>query len=415
MATFVYTVRDTAGVVRTGSSEAENEEILARRLREQGFNVTEIKQTKTKKKASGGNIIENMQKIKTAELAMFFRQFSTMVEAGVSFVRCLTVLSEQTQNPRLRRIIHEMLHEVEAGQTLSKCMAKYPRVFDNLMVGLVKAGEVGGVLEETLNRLSTFIEKDVELQRKVKSAMAYPTIVLYLAGAIICGLCYFIVPKFIDLFKSMGVKEMPFMTEVLIAISNFLLFKSWLAILLVFGIKFGMAAINRTKTGKIVFDRIKLKLPVVGNLNLKVGVARFARTLATLLVSGVPILQAMETVAGVVGNQLMSDAIMEARARIREGDRVGEPLKKSGLFAPMVVHMISIGEESGALDQMLSKVADFYEDEVEAALDDLASAIEPVMICFLGGIVLFILLALWMPIIAIIQQLSGGDGGKDDG
>ncbi|MDR3710010.1 MAG: type II secretion system F family protein [Capsulimonadaceae bacterium] len=416
MATFVYTVRDTAGVVRTGSSEAENEEILARRLREQGFAVTEIKQTKKKKAAAGANsFLQNLQKVKVDELAMFFRQFSTMVEAGVSFVRCLTVLSEQTENARLRRIIHEMLHEVEAGQTLSKCMGKYPRVFDNLMVGLVHAGEIGGVLEETLNRLSVFIENDVALRRKVKSAMTYPTIVLYLAGGIICGLCYFIVPKFIDLFKSMGVKEMPFMTQVLIAISNFLLYKSWLAIMLVFGIKFGFAAINRTKTGKIVIDKITLMLPVVGNLNLKVGVARFARTLGTLLVSGVPILQAMETVAGVVGNQLMADAIMEARARIREGDRIGEPLKKSGLFAPMVVHMISIGEESGALDQMLSKVADFYEDEVNAALDDLSAAIEPVMICLLGGIVLFILLALWMPIIAIIQQLSGGDGGKDDG
>ena len=414
MATFVYTVKDTSGVVRTGSSEAENEEILARRLREQGFAVTEIKQTKTKKKAGPNNLLQEMQKIKTPELAMFFRQFSTMVEAGVSFVRCLTVLSEQTQNARLRRIILDMQHEVEAGQTLSKVMTKYTRVFDNLMVGLVRAGEVGGVLEETLNRLSTFIEKDVELKRKVKSAMMYPMIVLYLAGGIICGLCYFIVPKFIDLFKSMGVKEMPFMTQVLIAISNFLIYKLWLAILLVMGIKFGMAALDRTKTGKLVFDRIRLKIPVVGSLNLKVGVARFARTLGTLLVSGVPILQAMETVAGTVGNSLMSDAIMEARARVREGDRIGEPLKKSGLFAPMVVHMISIGEESGSLDQMLSKVADFYEDEGEAALANLASAIEPVMICLLGGVVLFVLLALWMPIISIIQSLSGGDGSSKD-
>lgn len=415
MATYVYTVRDTAGVVRTGSSDAENEEILARRLKEQGFAVTEIKQTRAKKKAGANNFLQDLQKIKTPELAMFFRQFSTMVEAGVSFVRCLTVLSEQTQNARLRRIIHDMQHEVEAGQTLSKCMAKYPRVFDNLMVGLVRAGEVGGVLEETLNRLSTFIEKDVELKRKVKSAMMYPTIVLYLAGGIVCALCYFIVPKFIDLFRSMGVKDMPVMTEILIAVSNFLIYKLWLAIILVFGVKFGFTALDRTKTGRMIFDRIRLKLPVLGSLNLKVAVARFARTLGTLLVSGVPILQAMETVAGTVGNSLMSEAIMEARARIREGDRIGEPLKKSGLFAPMVVHMISIGEESGALDQMLSKVADFYEDEVDAALSNLASAIEPIMICLLGGIVLFILLALWAPIISIIQQLSGGGDSGNGG
>ncbi|HEY3328416.1 MAG TPA: type II secretion system F family protein [Capsulimonadaceae bacterium] len=413
MATFVYTVRDPGGVVRTGSSEAENEEILARRLREQGFAVTEIKQTKAKKKA-GGNFLENMQKIKTEELAMFFRQFSTMVDAGVSFVRCLNVLAEQTQNARLRRVIHDMQHEVEAGQTLSKCMTKYPNIFDNLMVGLVRAGEVGGVLEETLQRLSTFIEKDVEMKRKVKSAMMYPMIVLYLAGGIVIGLCYFIVPKFIDLFKSMGVKEMPFMTQILIAISDFLLYKTWLCVLLVFGIKWAYAAANKTKTGQYIFHKIALKAPVVGSLNQKVAIARFARTLGTLLVSGVPILSAMETVAGTVGNIHMSDAILEARARIREGDRIGEPLKKSGLFPPMVVHMISIGEESGAIDTMLTKVADFFEDEVNAALANLASAIEPVMICLLGGIVLFILLALWMPIISIIQQLSGGDG-KDDG
>jgi len=245
--------------------------------------------------------------------------------------------------------------------------------------------------------------------------MTYPMMVLYLAGMIVCGLCYFIVPKFIDLFKSMGVKDMPFMTQILIAISNFLIYKLWLAILLVIGIKVSLRLFGKTKTGAYVFDRLKLKFPVIGTLNLKVSLARFARTLGTLLVSGVPILQAMETVAGTVGNSLMSDAIMEARAKIREGERVGDPLRKSGLFPPMVVHMISIGEESGALDQMLSKIADFYEDEVEAALASLAASIEPIMIVLLGGIVLFILLALWMPIIAIIQQLSGSDsGGKGD-
>jgi type IV pilus assembly protein PilC len=213
----------------------------------------------------------------------------------------------------------------------------------------------------------------------------------------------------------MGVKEMPLLTQIMIDFSNFLVYKGWLALIIVIALKIGMTMFGRTKIGRRIFDWIKLHVPVIGKLNLKVATARFARTLGTLLVSGVPILQAMETVAGTVDNILMSDAIMEARARIREGERVGEPLKKSGLFPPMVIHMISIGEESGSLDAMLSKVADFYEAEVEAALADLASAIEPVLIALLGGIVLCILLAVWMPIISIIQSLSGGDGSGGSG
>jgi type IV pilus assembly protein PilC len=401
--------------MRTATLEAENEELLARRLREQGFAVSEIKKEKTRKKSSTSDFFQNLQRIKTEELSIFFRQFSTMVDAGVSFVRCLSVLGEQTQNARLRRIIGEMQKEVEAGSQLSKAMAKFPRVFSNLMIGLVRAGEVGGVLEETLQRLSGFIESDVALKRKVKSAMTYPTMVLWMAAGIVIVICTFVFPAFIKLFKDMGVKEMPLLTQIMIDFSNFLVYKGWLALIIVIALKIGMTMFGRTKIGRRIFDWIKLHVPVIGKLNLKVATARFARTLGTLLVSGVPILQAMETVAGTVDNILMSDAIMEARARIREGERVGEPLKKSGLFPPMVIHMISIGEESGSLDAMLSKVADFYEAEVEAALADLASAIEPVLIALLGGIVLCILLAVWMPIISIIQSLSGGDGSGGSG
>lgn len=415
MPTFTYTVRDSSGAMRTATLEAENEELLARRLREQGFAVSEIKKEKTRKKSSTSDFFQNLQRIKTEELSIFFRQFSTMVDAGVSFVRCLSVLGEQTQNARLRRIIGEMQKEVEAGSQLSKAMAKFPRVFSNLMIGLVRAGEVGGVLEETLQRLSGFIESDVALKRKVKSAMTYPTMVLWMAAGIVIVICTFVFPAFIKLFKDMGVKEMPLLTQIMIDFSNFLVYKGWLALIIVIALKIGMTMFGRTKIGRRIFDWIKLHVPVIGKLNLKVATARFARTLGTLLVSGVPILQAMETVAGTVDNILMSDAIMEARARIREGERVGEPLKKSGLFPPMVIHMISIGEESGSLDAMLSKVADFYEAEVEAALADLASAIEPVLIALLGGIVLCILLAVWMPIISIIQSLSGGDGSGGSG
>jgi len=411
MATYAYTVRDAAGTMRNGTSEAENPDVLARRLREQGFVISEIKAAKTKK--AGGNFFENLQKVKLTELSIFCRQFSTMIDAGVSLVRCLDVLSQQQSNPRFKRIILDVLKEVEAGQTLSKSMAKYPTVFSNLFIGLVRAGEVGGVLEETLQRLSTFLEKDVEMKRKIKSAMTYPSIVMGAAVLIVTGLCRFIVPTFLGLFETMlphGRADFPALTLGLVAVSDFLTYKLWAVILIVVAFNIAFKAFIKTNFGMHAWDKFKLKVPVFGKLNHKVALARFSRTLGTLLTSGVPILQALETVAGTVSNVVISDAIMEARARIREGDRIGDPLIKSKLFPPMVVQMISIGEESGSLDAMLAKIADFYEDEVDAALAALAVAIEPLLICFLGVAVLLIILGMFMPMIVLIQSLSGGDG-----
>ena len=411
MATYAYTVRDAAGTMRNGTSEAENPDVLARRLREQGFVISEIKAAKAKK--AGGNWFQNLQKIKLTELSIFCRQFSTMIDAGVSLVRCLDVLSQQQSNPRFKRIILDVLKEVEAGQTLSKSMAKYPSVFSNLFIGLVRAGEVGGVLEETLQRLSTFLEKDVEMKRKIKSAMTYPSIVMGAAVLIVTGLCRFIVPTFLGLFETMlphGRADFPALTLGLVAVSDFLTYKLWAVILIVVALNIGFKAFIKTNFGMHAWDKFKLKVPVFGKLNHKVALARFSRTLGTLLTSGVPILQALETVAGTVSNVVISDAIMEARARIREGDRIGDPLVKSKLFPPMVVQMISIGEESGSLDAMLAKIADFYEDEVDAALAALAVAIEPMLICFLGVAVLLIILGMFMPMIVLIQSLSGGDG-----
>ena len=397
--------------MRNGTSEAENPDVLARRLREQGFVISEIKAAKAKK--AGGNWFQNLQKIKLTELSIFCRQFSTMIDAGVSLVRCLDVLSQQQSNPRFKRIILDVLKEVEAGQTLSKSMAKYPTVFSNLFIGLIRAGEVGGVLEETLQRLSTFLEKDVEMKRKIKSAMTYPSIVMGAAVLIVTGLCRFIVPTFLGLFETMlphGRADFPALTLGLVAVSDFLTYKLWAVILIIIALNIGFKAFVKTNFGMHAWDKFKLKVPVFGKLNHKVALARFSRTLGTLLTSGVPILQALETVAGTVSNVVISDAIMEARARIREGDRIGDPLVKSKLFPPMVVQMISIGEESGSLDAMLAKIADFYEDEVDAALAALAVAIEPMLICFLGVAVLLIILGMFMPMIVLIQSLSGGDG-----
>jgi type IV pilus assembly protein PilC len=413
MATFEYTVRDAAGQTRQGTSEAENVEILRRRLQEQGFTVADIKQTKSAKKKNPGG---GWGRVKLKDLSIFCRQFSTMIDAGVSLVRALDVLGEQTQNPKLKRMLIDIQTEVESGQTLSKAMSKFPKTFGSLFIGLIRAGEVGGVLEEALQRLSFFLEKDMELRRKVKAALTYPCIVVVVAVGIVVGLCTFIVPKFVELFKDLGVKELPAMTQVLVDFSDFLKNKWWMGIIIILVSYIAIKYFGTTRIGRRVIDRIKLKVPVFGPLNHKIALARFSRTLGTLLVSGVPILQALETVAGTVGNSIISEAVMEARARIREGDKINDPLEKSRMFPPMVVHMISIGEESGALDQMLTKIAEFYEGEVDSTLQSLTSAIEPVLIVFLGVCVGFIVIAMFMPLIAVIQNLtSGGEekGGKE--
>ena len=402
MPTFAYTFRDSMGTVRSGTSEAESAEILRKRLQEQGFTVTEVRQIRAHRPGGGWG------RVKLSDLAIFCRQFSTMQDAGVSIVRSLDVLAQQTQSAKLRRIIMDIQAEVEAGQTLSKAMSKYPNVFSNLFIGLIRAGEVGGVLEESLQRLAAFLEADVALRRKVRAAMTYPTIVVIAALAIVIGLVTFILPKFFDVFKDLGIKDFPVMTQMLMDFSNFLTSRWYVMIAIVALVVIAFRMFVRTRIGRRLYDRLKLKLPVFGALNHKIALARFSRTLSTLLSSGVPILQALETVAGTVANEIIAEAVMEARARIREGDRIGPPLEKSGMFPPMVVHMISIGEESGALDQMLSKVADFYESEVESTLQSLTSAIEPVLIVLLGGMVGFIVISLLLPLITAVQSLAGG-------
>jgi len=404
MPTYAYTVRDATGAVIPGTVEAESEGLLRRRLTEQGLTVVDIKETKTAKKK---NVAGGFGRVKLSDLSVFCRQFSTMIDAGVSLVRCLAVLSEQSVNPKLKRIINDLQAEVEAGQMLSRAMSKYPTVFSNLFIGLIRAGEVGGVLEESLQRLSMFLEKDQELRRKVKSAMTYPCIVMIVAIAIVLLLVTFILPKFMDLFVDLGVKDYPAPTKMLMAFSNFLTSRWYIMLIGTIAFVIAFRLFVRTKVGRRTYDRIKLKAPVFGKLNHKIVLARFSRTLGTLLASGVPILQALETVAGTVSNEIVADAVMEARARIREGDRIGDPLQRCKLFPPMVVQMISIGEESGALDPMLAKVADFYEAEVDAALASLTSAIEPVMIVFLGCAVGFIVISIFLPLISVVTSLTG--------
>ena len=421
MPTFAYTATAANGKKLTGTSDAANPQELRQRLTEQGVTVKNVKPAKAvaKKATKSGpgkpNFLDRFQGVNLTDLSLFCRQFSTMIDAGVSLVRCLDVLGDQSQSPKLRRIIMDLRMEVESGNSLSKGMSKYPTVFNNLFVGLIRAGEVGGVLEESLQRLSTFLEKDVELRRKVKAALTYPIIVSVVALGIVMFLTIFIVPQFMKMFTDLGLKpeSFPAITLYLMYFSDFMVHKFYLCAIIVFVFVMAMRMFVRTKFGRRVYDRAKLKMPVFGKLNHKVALARFSRTLATLLSSGVPILSAMETVAGTVANEIISDAILDARARVREGDVISEPLRKSKMFPPMVVQMIAIGQESGSLDTMLSKIADFYDGEVDAAISALTAAIEPIMIVFLGVTVGFIVIAMFMPLVALINGLSGG-GGSDD-
>ena len=409
MAIYAYTIRDATGALRQGTRDGENERAVVRWLQEQGLTVVKVQQTRVAKPKSAGG---GFGRVKLSDLSIFCRQFSTMVDAGVSLVRCLSVLGEQTMSSKLRRIIADVEAEVQAGQPLSKALSKYPNVFSNLFIGLVHAGEVGGALEESLQRLSVFLEKDMELRRKVRGAMTYPCIVMVVALIVVIGLVTFVLPKFMQLFVELGMRKdsMPTMTVMLMNFSHFLTSKWWIVLLMLAAFYTSFRMFVRTRVGRRAYDRLKLKAPVFGKLNHKICLARFSRTLGTLLVSGVPILQALETVAGTVANEIIGDAILEARSRIREGDRIADPLQKSKMFPPMVVQMIAIGEESGALDQMLTRIADFYESEVDATLQSLTSAIEPLLIVFLGAAVGFIVISMFLPLIAVIQSLTAGGG-----
>ncbi len=412
MATYNYVAKDALGKVITGTTEAENEQILVRRLREKGYWVQKVSAARAAAPAAGKRGRKggfSFGRVSGRDLAVFCRQFATMIDAGVSLVRCLAVLEEQSTSSKLRGIIREIQVAVESGETLSRSLARWPNVFGNLFIGLVRAGEVGGVLDDALNRLATFLEENERLRRKIKSAMTYPVLVLIFALGVVIGLVTFVLPQFVQVFEDLGIKKtLPAATQILIQISNFVTTKWYY---LIIGTLLTLIAVTQyvhTRFGRRQYHWIKLKVPIFGKLNHKIAIARFSRTLSTLLASGVPILQALETVSGSVDNDVISDAILSARSAIREGEQIGDPLQRSGLFPPMVIQMIAIGEETGSLDSMLSKIADFYEAEVDATLGSLTAALEPILIVFLGGIVGFIVISMFLPLIQAVQQLQGG-------
>jgi len=403
---FNYTIRDANGQTRSGKVEAPNAEELKKRLQAEGLQVLEVTEDRKAPRVPAGGY----GRVKLSDLAIFARQFSTMLDAGVSLIRCLDVLQAQTNNARLRKILMDLSARVESGESLSRSMARHPKAFSQLIIGLIRAGEVGGVLEESLQRIAAFLEKDVELRRKIRSALTYPVIVLLAAIGIVIFLVSWLVPQFAQLFKELDIKELPAPTQFLVDLSALFTQRWYVVIIAVVAILIAYKLFVSTRVGRRVADRVKLRVPVFGPLHHKIVMARFSRTMGTLLASGVPILQAMETVAGVVGNSVVSDAVIESRARIREGEKIADPLQRSKMFPPMVVHMVSVGEESGSLDHMLNKIADFYENEVEMTIASLTAAIEPVMIVLLGVIVGFIVIAMFLPMIEVISNLSQQQG-----
>ncbi|MEW6007236.1 MAG: type II secretion system inner membrane protein GspF [bacterium] len=402
MAVFNYKAKDNAGAPVSGKIEAANLKEALVKLRGQGLRVLSTEQQK------GGLAIEGLlgkinilDKPGLGDRVIFSRQLSTLINAGIPVVQCLNILVEQVKKKSFQKILTDVRRDIEGGEFISSALAKYPSCFDRLYVSMVKSGEVGGVLDEVLERIATYLENIAELRRKVIGAMVYPAMILFVAIAVVTFLLVFVIPKFKEVFQMFG-EKLPKPTQILINISDFLVHWIWLVFLIIFVIVTVVNIIvNRSAKARLQWHRIILKIPLFGDLFRKIAIARFTRTLGTLVRSGVPILEALDIVAQTSGNRVIELAILDARNAIKEGERISDPLKRSGVFPPMVVQMISVGEETGALDAMLFKAADYYDREVDATVAALSSILEPMMIVILGVVVGFIVVCMYLPIFSL--------------
>lgn len=407
MAVFVAKVRDSKGQSVTKEIEATNITEVRGKLKEQGLFPMEIAQ-----KAQNVGLLdtikkkmEDNKKVKLKDLTIFSRQFSTMINAGVSLVRTLNILADQATNPKFKKSIGEIRSKVEEGNSLSDALKDYPRIFQKLYVSMVRAGETGGVLDEVLDRLATFLEKQAKLEGQIKSAMVYPLVVLVIATAIFFFLLTFVLPIFKDMFDSMNA-ELPAFTQMLINMSTLVRTKGIFVLLGMGGAIWSFKRFINTTYGRKWFDGVMLKAPVFGPLLRKTSVARFTRTLGTLLRSGVPLMQALEIVQDTAGNVHVAEAIAKVRDAVREGEGLTKKLEETGIFPPMVTQMIAIGEETGAMDDMLSRIADFYDNEVEEAVKALTSLLEPLMMVGIGGMVGSIIIGMYLPMFSIIGAIQ---------
>ncbi|MCC7536572.1 MAG: type II secretion system F family protein [Deltaproteobacteria bacterium] len=400
MAEFVWEAKARTGEVRKGTMEAENEAAVQNRLRAQQLNP--IKVSKKGKPFTIGTGVSDK------DIVIFTRQFATMIDAGLPLVQCLDILSQQSDNKIFGNILKDVKQSVEGGATFSDSLGKHPRVFDELFVNLVRAGEMGGILDTIMTRLAVAIEKRIKLKRQVRSALVYPAAVMVVAAAVMFVLLTWVIPTFKEMFREFGSEDdLPGLTQLVIDLSNgFVSNLHWILLALI-AIIVGVTYSYRTKPGKKFWHNLLLTMPVLGVVMRKIAVARFTRTLGTLLSSGVPILDALEVCAKSSGNVVIEEAIMYARAKISEGQNMAMPLAEKGAFPPMVVQMIAVGEQTGALDQMLNKIADFYEEEVDVAVAALTSLIEPFMMVFIGGMVGTMLIAMYLPIFDIAGKIKG--------
>ncbi len=401
MPSFVWKGKNRFGAFQEGILIADTRDAATAILRRQNVQLTSIKE-----KGRELRLIPKFPSgVGAKRVAIFTRQFSVMLDAGLPLVQCLEILGEQEENRTFREIIQQVRGDVESGSNLADAMRKHPKAFDNLYVSMIAAGEAGGILDVILQRLATYIEKVVRLNAQVKSALIYPVSIIVIAAGVVTIILWKVIPVFAQLFAGLG-GELPFLTRAVVGASNFLGRFFPLIIAAIVMIYMAIKRYHKTERGRRVIDGLMLKLPVVGMLVRKIAVARFCRTLSTLTASGVPILDGLEITAKTSGNAIVEDAIMAVRKSVEEGKTISGPLAETKVFPPMVVQMVNVGEQTGALDQMLAKIADFYEEEVDTAVAGLMKLLEPVMIVVLGGIIGTIVTAMYMPMYAILQKIE---------
>jgi type IV pilus assembly protein PilC len=402
MPVFTFTGTSTAGEKVAGDRVAENKQVLQAQLRRERITVKSIKE-----KGKEFNLPTfGSGKVATKDIAVFFRQFSVMIDAGLPLVQCLEILASNQENMAFQKCLTAVRTTVEGGSTLANAMRQHPKIFDDLTTNMIEAGETGGILDTILQRLATYVEKAVKLKQAVKSALIYPVAVISIAMLVIGALMKWVVPIFANLFAGLNV-DLPLPTRIVMNMSNFVGRFGWLIFPASIALYFGIKWVRSNAKGRLILDGLMLKLPVLGLLLRKIAVARFTRTLGTLITSGVPILEGLAITARTSGNAVLETSLMKVRKAVEEGRTIVDPLKESGVFPNMVVQMIGVGEATGAMDAMLQKIADFYEDEVDAATKDLLTLLEPVLITFLGVAVGGIVISLYMPLFSMIAKLAG--------
>lgn len=403
MSTFAYTAVDPSGKTVKGKIDADNQQVVVTKLQEQNYHVIDVQE---RKKNSGFNFsVAKYQKVKLQTLVVFSRQFATMINAGVGIIKCLDIMESQTKDEVLKTVLAQAMRDVKSGMSLTEAFGKHPNVFNKLYVSMIKAAELGGILDEILERVAGFLESEMDIRTKIKSAMMYPIIVVFFASIVITALFIFVLPRFKEIFISMNV-EMPVQTKILFNMSSILQSYWYIPVILIAGAIMFVRYLGRTVPGRYKIDMFKLKFPVIGDLVCKMAVARFARTFGTLVSSGVPMMRALDIVGETAGNAVLAKAVTTAKESVREGQKISAPLASTGLFPSMVTHMIDIGEETSRLSEMLMKVAEFYEKEVDASVKGLTSMIEPALIVFMGVVVGFIAISVMSPMFKLVSSIK---------